>query len=352
MEDLDLTRIVNLHELEEYARARLEPGAYDYFRGGAADEVTLRENIVAFSRYRLRPRVLSLSGDIDPASSFLGTPVAMPVGIAPNALQKLAHPEGEAATARAAAEAGLIQCVSTLSSCSLEEIASATAAPKWFQLYIHRDRNMAEELIARATGAGYQAIVLTVDLVVPGYRDGELRNLFVPPEGAGAGNFPSGTDPLLEQMHAQFDPTIGWDDIAWLRERSDLPIVVKGILTAEDAALAVENGASGVWVSNHGGRQLDQSIAAIDALDEIVQVVGGRAEVYLDSGVRRGTHVALALALGARGVFIGRPYLWGLAAAGQEGVARVLEILRTEVVNAMALLGVSRVEQLSRAHVA
>jgi isopentenyl diphosphate isomerase/L-lactate dehydrogenase-like FMN-dependent dehydrogenase len=290
---------------------------------------------------------------IDTATTMLGTPVAMPVGLAPVAMQSLAHADGEVAVARAAARASVVQVLSTMSSRSLEAVAGAPAGPRWFQLYVHKDRGVSAELVRRAATAGYTALVLTVDLPVPGYRDREMRVHFEVPEGERLGNFAAlvagGREliPLIAGMH---DQGVTWTDLAWLRSLSALPLVVKGILTAEDARLAVEHGAAAVVVSNHGGRQLDGVLASIEALPEVVQAVGGRAEVYVDGGIRRGRDVLVALALGARAVLIGRPYLFALAAGGEAGVTRALELLHAELHVGMQLLGTPAIADITPAH--
>ncbi|HXJ36225.1 MAG TPA: alpha-hydroxy acid oxidase [Candidatus Eisenbacteria bacterium] len=330
----------------------MDPGAYAYVAGGACDEVTLRDNQAAFARWRLRPRVLIDVGTVDPSTTLLGQRVAMPVGLAPTARQRLAHPDAEVAVARAAAAAGVVDCVSTMSSCSLEEVARAPAGPRWFQLYVHKDRGTSRALVERAVAAGYQAIVLTVDFPIPGRREGEVRTGFSLEPG-GLGNFPhlGRGEEFMALMAELHDQRFTWDDLAWLRGLSRLPLVVKGILRADDALRAAEHGAAAVVVSNHGGRQLDGSPASIEVLEEVVQTVGDRAEVYLDGGVRRGTDVLVALALGARAVFVGRPHFFALAAGGEQGVAHLLALLHDEVANAMALLGAPRAADVARHHV-
>lgn len=337
----------SLREFEALARKRLDPAAYAYFAGGAWDEATLRDNEAAFGRRRLLPRVLVDVGAVDPSTTMLGTPVAMPVAFAPLALQGLAHPEGELVPARAASRAKLIYCLSTLANRSLETVAAAGRGTRWFQLYVLRDRGRTSDLVLRAAAAGYKALVLTVDLPRPGYRERELR---APLRDHGElGNMGDVTGPdFLTSIGEEIDPTVGWDDLAWVRSLTDLPLVVKGILDPADAVGAVEHGAAGIVVSNHGGRQLDRAPASIDVLEAVVDAVAGRAEVYLDSGVRRGTDVVMAVAMGARAVLIGRPYVFALAAGGESGVARCLEILGEEVRLAMALLGAPTVAQLTR----
>jgi isopentenyl diphosphate isomerase/L-lactate dehydrogenase-like FMN-dependent dehydrogenase len=347
----DLQRVVNLEGFEPIARTKMDPAGYNYYAGGAADEVTLRENIAAFRRRKLRPRVLVDVSSIDPSTEVLGQRVAIPVGLAPTGLNGLAHPEGEAAAARAAARRETLFCISTLSSSSLEE-AAAAGGPRWFQLYVNEDRALSEALVKRARDAGYSALVLTVDLPVVGYRERELSTPMRLSDQR-VGNF----DALMREagdlphvFTTLFDQTLSWRDVEWVRNASGMPLVIKGIMTAEDALLAVEHGADAVLVSNHGGRQLDRVPASIDVLEEVVDAVGDRAEVYLDGGVRRGADVMTALALGARAVFIGRPYLYALAAGGEAGVVRCLELVTAEIENAMALLGVRDVNEVSRAH--
>lgn len=346
-----LDEVVNLDGFEPLAREKMDPAGYNYYVGGAGDEVTLRENIAAFRRRKLRPRVLIDVSSIDTSTELLGQRVSLPVGLAPTGLNGLADPEGEAAAARAAARAGALFCISTLSSSSLEE-AAAAGGPRWFQLYVNEDRALSEAIVKRARDAGYSALVLTVDLPVVGYRERELR-MPIALSDHRVGNF----DDLLREAEdlphvftTLFDQTLSWGDIEWVRSISDMPLVIKGILTAEDARLAVDHGADAVLVSNHGGRQLDRAPATIDVLEEVVDAIDGRVDVYLDGGVRRGSDVMVALALGAKAVFIGRPYLFALAAGGEAGVARCLQLLSAEIENAMALLGVRSTDEITRAH--
>lgn len=345
--------ILNLAGFEAIARERLEQAHFDYIYGGAGDEVTLADNAAGWRRWRLRPRVLVDVSSVDISTHLLGTEVRLPVGTAPMAYQHFAHPDAEAATSRAAARAGVLFCLSTMSSRSLDEVADAAdeagGGPRWFQLYVHRDRGLSEELVRRAIVAGYKAVVLTVDLPVAGLRERDERNRFAYPQQFGNFVRPEQVAAVVGGFN---DASLSWDDMPWLRGLSELPLVVKGILTAEDAALAVEHGAQGVWVSNHGGRQLDRTPATVDVLAEVVDAVGGRAEVFVDGGIRRGVDVLTALALGAQGVFIGRPAVYALAAAGEPGVARALEIIAAELRTDMALLGVTDVGQLTREHVA
>jgi len=340
---------LNVDEFEALARERLDPTVYDYFAGGAEDEVSLRENRSAFARRLLRPRVLVDVGVLDLSTELLGTSLPFPILLAPTALQGLAHPDGEAATARAASACDALQVLSTASSCSLEEVARAAPEGKrWFQLYCARDRSVSEDLVRRAAEAGYGALVVTVDVPYLGRRERDLRNALATarPLGAGFGNFPeppAGSDPergVLRRWAGWIQtPSLTWDDLAWLKSLSPLPLVPKGILRADDARRAVDLGADAVWLSNHGGRQLDGAIAAVDALPEVVAAVGEAVPIIVDGGVRRGTDVLKALALGARAAAIGRPQLWGLAIDGEAGVGRVLEALRDELSLAMALAG-------------
>lgn len=322
---------INLFEYEQLAQQHIEPSAWNYYRSGSDDEVTLRANRAAFERIQLRPRVLVDVSGCETRTTVLGIPVSMPILIAPSAFHCLAHPLGECATAQGAGHAETLMVASTSSTRSLEEIAQAASGPLWFQLYIH-DRRSAEELVARATSAGYRALVVTVDSPRWGNKEGAKRSNFRLPPHLKKGNFPDG-DPSL------VDATLTWDSLEWLRAHTRLPIVIKGVLTGEDAALAVEHGVDGIIVSNHGGRQLDGVPASIEALPEVVAAVAGRCEVYVDGGFRRGTDVLKALALGARAALIGRPALWGLAVGGADGVADVLARLRDELEHAMALSG-------------
>jgi isopentenyl diphosphate isomerase/L-lactate dehydrogenase-like FMN-dependent dehydrogenase len=336
----DLPRFVTVDDYEPVARGSVPPDVWDYFAGGAGDEWTLRENGRAFDRWMLRPRFLRAAGDPDPSTSVLGTPLAFPALVAPLGYQYLAHADADRATARGAASAGSIMVVSSTAVDTLEEVAAATTAPKWWQLYVFSDRARTEEMLARVVAAGFAAICWTVDFPVNGLRHRDTRSGFEMPIG-------------LPWQDLAYDPALDWDDLAWIRERVDgLPILVKGLLTAEDAELAVQAGAHGIVVSNHGGRQLDTSPAGLDALPEVVAQVSGRLPVLMDGGVRRGTDVLKALAIGADAVLVGRPTIWGLAAAGADGVAGVLSILRNEFVNAMALSGCRTVDEIGPALVA
>jgi len=327
---------ITLAELEPLARARLDTSAWDYYAGGAGDELTLADNREAWNRIRLRPRVLVDVSRVDLATTAFGSSLAHPIVVAPTAAHDLAHPDGERATARGAAAAGSLMTLSTISSVPMEEVAAAPrGAPRWFQLYAPSDRAACETLVRRAADAGYAAVAVTVDLPLPGNRERDLRNDFAVELGV---HLPS-DQPVDPDTGVVVLRTMDWDWLAWLRSVCPIPLVAKGILRADDAARAVDAGCDGIWVSNHGGRQLDTSIASADALPEIVDAVGQRALIVVDGGVRRGIDALKALALGADLVALGRPVLWGLAIDGAVGVQRVLEILRDELSLAMALAG-------------
>lgn len=335
---MDEPLILTVDDYEPLARERLPRDVYDYYAGGAGDEWTLAENRRAFGDWVIRPRMLTGAWPIDPATEVLGTPLAFPVLVAPWAYQRMAHAEGELATARAAAAAGTIMVVSSTALGLLEEIAAASAGPKWWQLYVFTERGVTVEMLHRVHAAGYGAVCLTVDFPVNGLRHRDARSGFVMPIG-------------LPEDELTYAPDLTWDDLAWIREAAPLPLLVKGILTGEDAAIAVEHGVDGIVVSNHGGRQLDSVRAPITVLPEVVEAVGGRVPVLVDGGFRRGTDVFKALALGATAVMVGRPTCWGLAVAGESGVADVLRILRAELENTMALAGARTVADITRAHV-
>jgi isopentenyl diphosphate isomerase/L-lactate dehydrogenase-like FMN-dependent dehydrogenase len=333
---------VNVWDYEQLAEEKLDANAHAYFAGGSGDEVTLRDNLAAFERRKLRPRVLVDVRSVSTATTILGTHVALPILIAPLALQRMGHPDGELATARAAAAAGTIMCLSTAATARPAEVAAATpGAPHWFQVYVFADRSQTHDLIAEALESDFSALVLTVDTPYLGRRERDIRIDFKVPEHLTVSG---------DIFGGNFDTGLSWRDLEWLAGYG-LPVVVKGILTAEDARLACEHGAAAVVVSNHGGRQLDGVPASLDALEEVVEAVDGRAEVLLDGGVRRGTDALKALALGARAVLIGRAMVWGLAAAGEEGVAHVLDLLRKEVELGLALLGCASPADVTRAHV-
>jgi 4-hydroxymandelate oxidase len=355
---IELGDIHTLADFEAGARAAMAPADFDYVAGGAWDEVSLAENDAAWRRRRFRPRVLVDVADVDPSTTMLDFPVSMPLAVAPMAVHGLAHPDGEIATARAAAAAGIPFTLSTMSSQSIEAVSKAVPnGTNWFQLYKQADLGRTRELVERAASAGYRAIVLTVDLPRLGYRDRDRRSGF---EVTGLGNFePDSSATHAMGVHAtgfelpegEHDVALTWDDLATIRSWSPLPLVLKGVMTAEDAALAVEHGVEAIVVSNHGARQLDRTPAPIDVVEEVVDAVAGRTEVWVDGGVRRGLDIAIALAAGAQAVLVGRPVLWALAAAGEAGVARALAILREEFEIALTLLGAPTPSAVTRAHV-
>jgi len=340
--------LVNIYDYEARARECLAEMAYAYYASGANDEITLRENHAAYDRIALRYHVLRDVSQRDMTTTVLSEPVSMPILIAPTAFHRLAHPDGEIPATRAAGAAGTVMTLSTLSSSSLEEVAEAASGPLWFQLYVYRDREATRDLVRRVEAAGYRALMITVDAPVLGRRERDVRNRFEMPRdfamknlaGAAGGDVAAVADSGLAAYFASMlDPSLTWRDVEWLRSITSLPLLVKGVIRGDDAARAVDCGVAGVVVSNHGGRQLDTSPATIDVLAEMVEAVAGRAEVLIDGGIRRGTDVVKALALGARAVMLGRPILWGLAVAGEEGVTAVLSLLRAELDSAMALCG-------------
>jgi isopentenyl diphosphate isomerase/L-lactate dehydrogenase-like FMN-dependent dehydrogenase len=344
---------VCLADYEELAAERLDEPWLGYFAGGACDERTMADNVEAFSRLRLRPRVLRDVGEVSTRATTLGIDLALPVLVAPVAYQRRAHADGEEATARAAAAAGTAMCVSTLATATVEEVAAAAPdATLLHQLYVFRDRGLTAELVARAVAAGCRAVLLTADLAVVGKRERELRGAWALPEEEVPAVAAARARGSAEHALSLFDPTVDWRYLEDLCASVEVPVLVKGVLTAEDAALAADHGAAGVVVSNHGGRQLDGVGATVAALPEVVEAAGDRLEVWLDGGIRRGTHVAAALALGARAVLVGRPAVWGLATSGEEGVRGVLEILRQELETALALLGCRSPAELGHTHVA
>ena len=347
---------VNVRDYERLAAEQLHEGPLGYYDGGAGDERTLRDNVAAWERLRLRPRVLRDVSEVSAATTVLGAGVAMPVLVAPTALQRMAHPDGEPAMARAAAGAGTLMTMSTLATSTPAEVAAAApGAPRWYQLYVTRDRGISRALVDQAVEHGFQAIAVTVDAPRPGNRERDLRTGFTVPADL---DMPAVTAALgrsggvtVQDFFSVVDPAVTWAEFERFAADCPLPVIVKGIQTGEDAALACEHGAAAIVVSNHGGRQLDGVCATADVLPEVVEQVGGRLEVYVDGGIRRGTDVLAAVALGARAVLIGRPALWGLAAGGEAGARDVLEILRAEVETGLALLGCRTVDEVGAAHV-
>ncbi len=374
-----VARAVTVEDLRRLARRRLPRAVFDFVEGGAGDEVTLERNRAAFRRVTFRPRVLVDVSKREQGTTVLGEPVATPVLVAPTGMAGLCWPRGEAVAARAAQDAGTIYTLSTHASCSIEAVAAHAPGPLWFQLYVWQNRELTRSFVERARAAGYRALVLTVDVPVVSRRERDLRNGFtIPPRVTvrnaldvlrrpgwmrrvllgprltlanlvGAPGAPRADIVTLGGVaQRQVDASVSWADLAWFRSLWSGPLVLKGVLSAEDARRAVAHGVDGLIVSNHGGRQLDGTPAALEVLPEVVAAVGGRAEVLMDGGVRRGADVVKALALGARAVLVGRPYLYGLAAGGAAGVRRVLELLKGEIDHALALVGVPRVGELDR----
>uniref|UniRef100_A0A8B9LLR4 (S)-2-hydroxy-acid oxidase n=1 Tax=Astyanax mexicanus TaxID=7994 RepID=A0A8B9LLR4_ASTMX len=345
-------RPVCVRDFEHHAKRLLPKAVFDYYFSGADEQESLADNVAAFSRWRLFPRVLRDVSRLDMSTTVLGQKLSMPVCVAATAMQRMAHPDGETATARACSSAGTGMMLSSWATSTIEEVAEAAPGGlRWMQLYIYKDRALTHSLVRRAEEAGYKGIFVTVDTPYLGKRRDDVRNRFKLPSYLRMTNFESpdlafsskegyGEDSGLAVYVAQaIDPSLKWEDVAWLKRITSLPVVVKGVLRAEDAKEALKYGVDGILVSNHGARQLDCVPATIDALPEIVEAVEGRVEVYLDGGVRRGTDVLKALALGAKAVFVGRPVLWGLAYEGEKGVSEVLQMLREELQLALALAG-------------
>ena len=348
----DLDRIFSVEEFVELARQRMHPTTFGYIAGAAGSGWTTRNNMAAFQRWMFRPRVLVDVSTVDTSTSVLGTPIGLPIMFAPTSVHRLSHPDGELATARAAKRIDTVQVLSSGSSVGFEDIA-AVGPKRWFQLYWFTDRGITRALVEGAAAAGFGAIALTVDAAAPFWREWEARTAVVLPEGATAALLPNDTTLVYES-------TLTWQSLEWLRSISPLPIVLKGIVRGDDARLAAEHGADAVIVSNHGGRQVDGAIATLDALPGVADGAAAATrpagafpmEVYLDGGVRRGTDVMKGLALGARAVLIGRPVQWGLAAGGEEGVLRMLELIAGEFQSAMGLCGARHVAEITRAMVA
>ncbi len=341
---------ITLTDVERLAAERLEPGWYGYFAGGSGAERTLRRNVEAFERTLLRQRVLLGIDAVRSETTVLGHRLAAPIVVAPVAYQRLAHPDGEEGMARAAAAAGLGLCLSTFSTASPAEVAAAAPElPRFLQVYVFRDRGITDELIAQAVDAGFSAVFLTVDLAALGMRDRERRVLWTLPEDElPAIQYAISRGVTAESLDVWLDPTLDWAYLERLCSSVGVPVVVKGVLEADDARRAAEHGAAGVVVSNHGGRQLDGAPATLEALPAVVEAAGDRLEVLLDSGVRRGADVLVARALGARAVLAGRQPLWGLAADGEAGARAVLELLREELAIAMHLTGCRSLEEVDR----
>ncbi len=380
MRDRPLKRQGNIWEIREAARRRLPSPLFDFMEGGAEDEWTLTRNVAAYDRWCLLPRTLSDVAAIDTETTVLGHKIDWPVILAPTGMSRIFHPDGEMAIARAAAKAGTIYTLSTMSSFSMEEVGTATPAPKWFQVYCFRDRELTREFLARAKASGYTGLVVTVDVPVPANRERDRRSgMTIPPKltlssmtkfaqrpgwvfdyltnkppilANVAHRVTAGSDgaavALPHYIASQFDPSITWKDIEWMVGEWDGPLIVKGILHPEDAKNAHASGAKAIIVSNHGGRQLDGASSSLDALPRIADAVGTDIELLLDGGVRRGTHVLKALALGAKACLIGRAYLYGLCAGGEAGVGRALTVLREEIARDMALTGARTIGEVTR----
>ncbi|MEO6695130.1 MAG: alpha-hydroxy acid oxidase [Ignavibacteria bacterium] len=348
---------ITISEFESLAKEKLSQMAYDYYSSGANDEITLRENCNAYKRIYLKYRVLVDVSKRDLTTEVMGNKISMPVMIAPTAFHKLAHDEGELAVAKAAGAAGTIMILSTLSNSAVEEVVKASSKPVWFQLYVFKDRVITKALIERAEAAGCKAIVLTVDAPLLGTRERDVRNRFNLPDGVTVKNLETvfkdkllqkGDSGISSYVTEYFDASFNWKDIEWLKSITKLPLLIKGISCKEDALLSIEHGVNGIVVSNHGGRQLDTCKATIDVLPEIADAVQGKIEILIDGGIRRGTDILKAIALGAKAVLVGRPIIWGLAAHGENGVKDVLEIFRKEFDLSMALCGCDSIKKITK----
>ena len=349
--------LLSVHDYHRAARGELPKEVLDYFEGGALNEITLRENIAGWGRLKLYYHVLAGIGERDLRTTILGQSISMPIGVAPTAFHKLATETGEIATAKAAKKARTLFVLSSLSSTPMESVFPEAGSPRWFQLYIYKDREITGELVRRAEAAGAEAIALTVDAPGLGTRERDMRNRFTLPQGLTVANVvPLGKGHLPEvrgsglaaYVHDNFKSDLGFEDLDWLCGWTRLPVVVKGVCRADDARRAAEHGAKALVVSNHGGRQLDTAPATCDALPYVVDAVGDLCEVYVDGGLRRGSDVLKAIALGARAVLVGRPILWGLSVGGEEGAINVLEILRRELDEAMLLCGCAKLSEIGR----
>jgi 4-hydroxymandelate oxidase len=350
-------RLLNIHDYARAAQARLAKDCFDYFEGGALDEITLRENTAGWERLKLYYRVLAGAGPRDLRTSVLGQPISMPIVVAPTAFHKLACEAGEIATARAAGAAGTLFILSSLSNTAMESVFAQAGSPRWFQLYIYKDRGITHELVQRAEAAGAEAIVLTVDAPGLGTRERDARNDFRLPDGLTVENLAplgKGTLPevkgssLAAYVRENFKADLGFADLDWLCGATRLPVVVKGVCRGDDARRAAEHGAKAVVVSNHGGRQLDTAPGTCEVLPHVTDLVGDRCEVYVDGGIRRGSDVLKAIALGARAVLVGRAMLWGLTVGGEQGATHILEILRRELDEAMLLCGCTSLSDIDR----
>ena len=350
-------QLINIDDYARAAKTRLDKNAHGYYASGAHDEISLRDSHTAYDRIQIHYRVLVDVSERTASTTVLGQKISMPVMIAPTAFHKMAHEDGEVATARAAGDADTIMILSSLSNVPVEDVVKCSSGSIWFQLYVYKDRSATEALVRRAEASGCKALVVTVDAPRLGRRERDVRNRFHLPHGLHAANLlAEGYDEVEQQMNESglaayfeslIDPSLSWKDIAWLKSITKLPVLIKGIVRPDDARRAVDHGAAGIVVSNHGGRQLDTSPSTIEVLPSIVDAVDQNLEVFVDGGVRRGTDILKALAFGAKAVLIGRPILWGLAVAGPEGVARVLDIYREELDLAMALSGTPSIDAIT-----
>lgn len=377
-----LDKAINIEDLRKMARKKLPAPLFNYIAGGSDDESNVDGNTDAFASAKLVPEYLVDVANIDLSVNVLGREISMPLLLAPTGMSRLFHPDGETAVCKAAAAAGTYYALSTVGSTTIEDVAAASDGPKCFQIYVMKDRSLTREFIQRCKDANFDSLILTVDIPVAGYRERELRYGFtMPPKLNLAGlvgfavkpgwvcrtlthaparlanvahKIPQGSSQstsLMKYIASQFDPSVSWDDLAWMLSEWGGPFAIKGILSAADARKAVDIGVSAIMVSNHGGRQLDGALSAFEALGPIVDAVGGQCEIICDGGIRRGTHVLKALARGAIACSIGRPYLFGLAAAGQAGVAKALALLRAEIERDMALLGCRTIGEISGKHI-
>lgn len=374
-----LSGVADIGDMRKIAKSRLPHGVFDYIDGGAEDEITLAANSSAFAKLQFEPRVLRDVSHRDLSTTVFGTKMAMPVFIAPTGFGRIAHSQGELAVARAAKRAGIPYGLSTMATRSIEEVAAVSDGPKWFQVYTWKDRGLVESLVNRAAAAGYVGLYLTIDTAVLGKRERDHRRGLTLPPKIGLDTIvdgiihPSWTLDFLQnepitfanvvgqvemdgtsavelgsQVQAQFDESLSWDDVTWLASIWDGPIVLKGIQTVADAKLAVESGVAGISLSNHGGRQLDGAPTPIELVEPVAQAVGGQIEIICDGGIRRGSDVVKALALGASAVSIGRPYLYGLGAGGERGVDHVLDFFAEGISRTMALTGCRSIEEITR----
>ncbi len=373
-----LSRAANVADLRRIARRLLPRGVFDYVDGAAEDELTMRRNAAAFRRVQFRPRVLRNVSDVDVSTTLLGKPLAYPLVLAPTGFTRMVEPQGELAVARAAARAEIPYTLSTMGTRSIEEVAAVSSGRKWFQVYVWRDRDLVKDMLDRAAAADYEAIVITVDVPVLGRRERDIRTGFTLPPRLGIDTIIDGllhlgwtlnfmraepisfanifhmegvssTSPvsLAQHVNSQFDPRLSWDDIGWFRSNWQGPIVIKGIQTVEDARIAADVGVEAIALSNHGGRQMDGAPPPLELVAPVAEAVGDRVEIICDGGVRRGSDIAKAVALGARACMAGRPYLYGLAAGGERGVDFVLAMLRAGLKQTLALAGVTRIEELT-----